>query len=147
MSFLAKMIFMREEPTSLLSAADQYHAGIVVDDPVATMAQLTDVLGYEWADEIGGSITVSVPDGYRQIEMRAWYSMTTPRLEVVQSHPGTVWTRADSRLHHVGYWADDATSKPGACDDDRGDRDRRGPGNGLRVRALAAVGGGPRHPA
>lgn len=98
---------MSEEPASLLSAADQYHAGIVVDDPVATMAQLTDMLGYEWADEIGGRITVSLPDGDRQIEMRAWYSKTTPRLEVVQSHPGTVWTRADSGLHHVGYWAGD----------------------------------------
>jgi hypothetical protein len=104
---LAKGIRMTEEPSSLLSAADQYHAGIVVDDPVATMAQLTDLLGYEWADQIGGPITVSLPDGDRQVEMRTWYSKTMPRLEVVQSHPGTVWTRADSGLHHLGYWVDD----------------------------------------
>ncbi|HUN34812.1 MAG TPA: VOC family protein [Trebonia sp.] len=98
---------MSEEPDSPLSAADQYHVGIVADDPVATMAQLTEVLGYRWADEIGGPITVSLPEGDTQVEMRTWYSRTTPRLEVVKSHPGTVWARADSGLHHVGYWADD----------------------------------------
>jgi hypothetical protein len=98
---------MSEEFGSPLRAADQYHAGIVVDDPVATMAQLTELLAYEWADQIGGTITVSLPDGDTQIEMRTWYSKTTPRLEVVQSHPGTLWTRADSGLHHVGYWVDD----------------------------------------
>jgi hypothetical protein len=36
---------MSEEPHSPLSAADRYHVGIVADDPAATMAQLTDVLG------------------------------------------------------------------------------------------------------
>jgi Glyoxalase/Bleomycin resistance protein/Dioxygenase superfamily len=104
---LAKEIFMSEEPTSLLSPGDQYHVGIVVDDPAAIMAELTSVLGYEWADQIGGTVTVSLPDGDRQVEMRTWYSKTAPRLEVVQSHPGTVWTRASSGLHHVGYWVDD----------------------------------------
>jgi hypothetical protein len=98
---------MTEEQDSPLRAADQYHVGIVVDDPAATMAQLTELLGYEWADPIGGTITVSLPGGDREIEMRAWYSKTTPRLEIVQSHPGTVWSRADSGLHHFGYWVDD----------------------------------------
>jgi hypothetical protein len=101
---------MNEEQDSLLSAGDQYHVGIVVDDPAATMAQLTGLLGYEWADPIGGTITVSLPDGDTEIAMRAWYSKTTPRLEVVQSHPGTVWSRADSGLHHFGYWVDDVTA-------------------------------------
>jgi ligand-binding sensor domain-containing protein len=110
LSFLAKEIFVGEESNSLLGAADQYHAGIVVDDPVATMAQLTDLAGYEWADQIGGTVTVSLPDGDRQIEMRTWYSKTTPRLEVVQSHQGTLWTRADSGLHHVGYWVGDVAA-------------------------------------
>jgi hypothetical protein len=101
---------MIEEQDSPLGVADQYHVGIVVDDPAATMAQLTGLLGYEWADPIGGTITVSLPDGDMEIEMRAWYSKTTPRLEVVQSHPGTVWSRADSGLHHFGYWVDDVTA-------------------------------------
>jgi hypothetical protein len=33
------------EQGSLLAAVDQYHAGIVSDDPGATMAQLAEVLG------------------------------------------------------------------------------------------------------
>jgi hypothetical protein len=101
---------MKQESDSPLGAADQYHVGIISDDPAATMAQLTDLLGCQWADEIGGTITVSLPDGDATIEMRAWYSTTTPRLEVVQSHPGTVWTRADSGLHHFGYWVDDVAA-------------------------------------
>jgi len=98
----------------LLNAEDQYHVGIVSDDPAATMARLTESLGYQCADLIGGPVSVSLPGkdgGYGDkdttVEIRAWYSVTTPRLEVVQSIPGTVWSRADSGLHHLGYWVDD----------------------------------------
>ncbi|HEY6791160.1 MAG TPA: VOC family protein [Trebonia sp.] len=101
---------MIEESGSPLSAADQYHVGIVADDPAATMAQLTQLLGYEWCDQIGGAITVALPGGDVTVEMRTWYSTTTPRLEVVQSHPGTVWTAASSGLHHFGYWVDDVAA-------------------------------------
>lgn len=101
---------MSEESDSSLSAADQYHVGIIADDPAATMAQLTELLGYEWCDPIGGTITVGTPSGDITVEVRTWYSKTTPRLEVAQSHPGTVWTRADSGLHHVGYWVDDVAA-------------------------------------
>jgi hypothetical protein len=101
---------MIRESGSPLSAADQYHVGIVADDPAATMAQLTQILGYEWCDQIGGTITVALPGGDVTVEMRTWYSKTTPRLEVVQSHPGTVWTPASSGLHHFGYWVDDVAA-------------------------------------
>ena len=94
----------------LIAAADQYHVGIIVDDPAATMAKLTDLLGYQWADQIGGQVTVSLPDGDTVIETRAWYSMTTPRLEVVQAIPGTLWSRASSGIHHFGYWVDDVAA-------------------------------------
>jgi catechol 2,3-dioxygenase-like lactoylglutathione lyase family enzyme len=101
---------MNEECGSPLNAADHYHIGIVADDPAATMAQLTQLLGYEWCDQIGATITVGLPGGDVTVEIRTWYSKTTPRLEVVQSHPGTVWTRADSGLHHFGYWVDDVAT-------------------------------------
>jgi hypothetical protein len=101
---------MIRESDSQLNAADQYHVGIVADDPAATMAQLTQLLGYEWCDQIGGTIPVALPGGDVTVEMRTWYSKTTPRLEVVQSHPGTVWTPASSGLHHFGYWVDDVAA-------------------------------------
>jgi hypothetical protein len=99
-----------EQQGPLIRAADQYHAGIVSDDPAATMAQLSELLGYEWGEPLGGTVTVSLPQGDTTVEMRMWYSTTTPRLEVVQSHPGTVWSRADSGLHHYGYWVDDVAA-------------------------------------
>jgi hypothetical protein len=101
---------MNEESGSPLNAADQYHVGIISDDPAATMAQLTELLGYEWCDPIGGTVIVGTPDGDITVEARTCYSKTTPRLEVAQSHPGTVWTRADSGLHHVGFWVDDVAA-------------------------------------
>lgn len=94
-------------PAPLLAAVDQYHVGIVSDDPAATMAWLTGVLGCAWGEPLSGVITAALPGGDTTIEMRTWYSTTTPRLEVVQSHPGTVWSPADSGLHHMGYWVDD----------------------------------------
>lgn len=99
-----------EQQGPLIPAASQYHAGIVSDDPAATMAQLSDLLGYEWGEPLGGTITVAQPDGDITVEMRMWYSTTTPRLEVVQSHPGTVWSRADSGVHHFGFWVDDVAA-------------------------------------
>jgi hypothetical protein len=38
------------------------------------------------------------------------YSGDAPRLEVLQSVPGTIWVPADSGVHHVGYWSDDVES-------------------------------------
>jgi lactoylglutathione lyase len=38
------------------------------------------------------------------------YSGAEPRLELLQTVPGTVWTPADSGVHHLGYWSDDVES-------------------------------------
>ena len=48
-----------EQPGPLIPAASQYHAGIVSDDPAATMAQLSGLLGYEWGEPLGGTVTES----------------------------------------------------------------------------------------
>ena len=39
--------------------------------------------------------------------MKMAYSKSEPRLEIIQSIPGTVWEPADSGVHHIGYWSDD----------------------------------------
>jgi lactoylglutathione lyase len=39
--------------------------------------------------------------------MRMAYSGDAPRLEFLQTIPNTVWTPADSGVHHLGYWSDD----------------------------------------
>ena len=37
--------------------------------------------------------------------------MTVPRVEVIQSIPGTLWTPAvGSGIHHLGYWSDDVAT-------------------------------------
>jgi hypothetical protein len=92
----------------MVRAADQFHVGIVVDDLDTATAQLTDLFGYRWCDEIAVPTPVTLPDGEIVVDMRFTYSMTAPRLEIVQSIAGTLWEpAAGSGIHHLGYWSDD----------------------------------------
>jgi catechol 2,3-dioxygenase-like lactoylglutathione lyase family enzyme len=90
-----------------MKPTDLYHAGIVVDDFDATLGWFTDTAGYLWCEPYAGEQLVLTPDGERTIPMRLTYSIDEPRLEILQAVPGTVWTPADSGIHHLGYWSDD----------------------------------------
>ena len=87
-----------------------YHAGIVVDDLDATLDWFTKVCGYRWTDVVEAEQVVETPKGEQTIPMRMAYSGTEPRLEILQTVPGTVWVPADSGVHHLGYWSDDVES-------------------------------------
>jgi catechol 2,3-dioxygenase-like lactoylglutathione lyase family enzyme len=98
-----------------VKATDQFHVGVVVDDLEATLAQLTDLFGYEWCDEIGGPMKVVVPGGETEVEVRFVYSRTEPRVEVIRTAPGTLWEPAGaSGIHHLGYWSDDVAGDSAA---------------------------------
>lgn len=90
-----------------MKAGDQYHTGVVVDDFEGTLARLTALFGYEWGREISYETEMRFPDGTRTLTSKLVYSKTEPRLEIVQSIPGTLWTSTDSAIHHYGYWSDD----------------------------------------
>jgi hypothetical protein len=97
---------------------DHFHVGIVVDDVEATLARLTDLFGYEWAPEMGGTVPVRLPDGDTELAFRCIYSRTSPRIEIVPSMPGTVWVPAEgSGIHHLGYWSDDLGADSAALAD------------------------------
>ncbi|MGH2651754.1 MAG: VOC family protein, partial [Actinomycetota bacterium] len=54
---------------------------------------------------------VRFPTGDAVLDLRFAYSTTTPRLEIIQSIPGTLWVpAADSGVHHLGYWSDDVAA-------------------------------------
>ncbi|WP_433631730.1 VOC family protein [Nocardia sp. CA-120079] len=95
-----------------MRAEDQFHIGIVAADFEATVATLSSVLGYEWGPEIGGPVSVDLPDtGTAVLEMRCRYSTTVPRLEIVRSIADTLWEPAGAAgLHHVGYWSGDVAA-------------------------------------
>ncbi|MQY18727.1 VOC family protein [Nocardia macrotermitis] len=97
---------------AILDPGDQFHIGIVAADFEATVARLTEVLGYEWGPEIGGPVAVGLPDGRTtELEIRCAYSRTTPRLEVVRSVADSLWQPAgEGGLHHIGYWSDDVAA-------------------------------------
>lgn len=91
-----------------MRAEDQFHVGIVVDDLEATLAQLSELFGYEWCDEIAVPTPVTLPTGDVVVDQRFRYSRNEPRLEVIQSIPGTPWEpAAGSGVHHLGYWSED----------------------------------------
>ncbi|KOU58894.1 hypothetical protein ADK57_34850 [Streptomyces sp. MMG1533] len=93
-----------------MKATDQFHVGIVVDDLAAASAELAEVFGYAWCEAIGAPSQVGLPAGDAVLDLRSTYSMSTPRVELVQSIRGTLWTPADSGVHHLGYWSDDVTA-------------------------------------
>jgi hypothetical protein len=91
-----------------LRAADQFHAGIVVDDLDGTLAGLTTLFGHRWCERFSAPVQVRLPGGDAEIPLTFTYSMTEPRLEIIQSIPGTLWTPASgSGIHHLGFWSDD----------------------------------------
>ena len=91
-----------------MKPADQFHVGIVVDDLDAALADLTELFGYQWCSEMSVRTPVTVATGETELDLRFTYSVSTPRVEVIQSIPGTLWVpAAGSHIHHLGYWSDD----------------------------------------
>ena len=96
---------------------DLHHTGIVVDDLDATMEWFSKVAGYWWTDVADVEQVGVTPQGEVTIPMRMVYSGSEPRLEFLQTVPGTIWTPADSGVHHIGYWSDDLESDLAALED------------------------------
>ena len=101
-----------------MKAADLFHTGIVVDDLDAALAEMTELFGYEWCDEIHVDQPVQLPSGGTTVEFRFRYSRSSPRLEVIEHRPGTLWIPAGgpggSGIHHLGYWSDDVAADSAA---------------------------------
>ena len=94
-----------------MKAEDQFHVGIVVDDFEAALAEFSSLFGYQWCGELGGPMTVRLADGDAIVTIRCTYSTSSPRLELVQRIPGTLWEPAPgSGVHHIGYWSDDVAA-------------------------------------
>jgi catechol 2,3-dioxygenase-like lactoylglutathione lyase family enzyme len=99
-----------------MKAEDQFHVGLVVDDVEAALARLAS-LGYEWCAELAYPTPVQLPAGDAVVDVRCVYSRTVPRVEVVQSIPGTPpWSATDSGIHHLGYWSDDVAADTAALE-------------------------------
>jgi hypothetical protein len=91
-----------------MRAEDQYHVGIVVDDLDEAKAELSGLAGYDWGAEMGATVEVRLPTGTAALLMRLVYSVSLPRVELVQRIPGTLWEpAAGSGIHHLGFWSDD----------------------------------------
>jgi hypothetical protein len=85
--------------------------GIVVDDLDAALIEMTDLFGYEWCSLISVETPVVLRLGESSLGLTFAYSKNTPRVEVIQSIPGTLWVPApESGLHHLGYWSDDVAA-------------------------------------
>jgi catechol 2,3-dioxygenase-like lactoylglutathione lyase family enzyme len=94
----------------LLPPGDQFHVGIVVDDFESARDALTETCGYAWGPDVQLEYTMRVPDGSITYQLRLTYSITEPRLELVQAVEGTPLQPSSSGLHHVGYWCDDVAA-------------------------------------
>ncbi len=94
-----------------MRAEDQFHAGIVVDNREEAQAELTELFGYQWCEPIAVATPVTLPEGDTVIDLEFAYSVSTPRLKMIQSIPETLWTPVPgSGIHHLGYWSDDVAT-------------------------------------
>jgi hypothetical protein len=85
--------------------------GVVVDDFEAALDDLSHLFGHRWCPPLSVSTPVLLPEGEISLDLVFTYSSTTPRVEVIQSIPGTLWTpAAGSGIHHLGYWSDDVAA-------------------------------------
>jgi hypothetical protein len=92
----------------MVSGLDQFHVGVVTADLHGTRDELSASMGYAWGTEVRVATPVWSPEGEQVIEMNFFYSTTEPRLEIIQSTPGTLWEpAAGSDIHHLGYWSHD----------------------------------------
>ena len=124
---------------------DLYHVGIVVDDLDASLRWFTDTAGYRWCEEYAGDQVVETPAGEITVPMRFAYSMDTPRLEVLQAVPGTLWQPASSGIHHLGYWSDDVAADVATLEASGVEVEARALlGDDLVLWAYCKDGGGPR---
>jgi hypothetical protein len=91
-----------------MRGTDQFHIGVVVDDLDAALGELTELFGYEWCPPLDVQTPVVLAESEMMLDLRFTYSTTTPRVEVIQAVPGTLWVpAAGSGIHHAGYWSDD----------------------------------------
>jgi hypothetical protein len=88
----------------------------VVDDFEGTLAELSELFGYEWAHEMSNPTSVKLPTEEVVLQFSFVYSKSAPRLEIIRSIPGTtLWQPAPgSGVHHVGYWSDDVAADSAA---------------------------------
>jgi hypothetical protein len=94
-----------------MKAADHFHVGIVVNDLDAALTDFAALFGHEWCPKLSVSTPVVLPDGEATLDLVFTYSRTEPRVEVIQSMPGTLWMPAEgSGIHHLGYWSDDVAA-------------------------------------
>lgn len=91
-----------------MNASDQFHAGVVVDNLAAAMGDLTELFGYEWCPTLTVPLPVKFPAEEQTVELTLTYSRSTPRLELVETVSGTLWSPV-AGVHHLGYWSDDLT--------------------------------------
>jgi len=84
---------------------------------VAARAELSELFGYEWSPEGGAPLRLRLPSGETVLDIRCSYSKAAPRLEVIRSIPGTLWSPVPgSRIHHLGYWSDDVAADTAALE-------------------------------
>ena len=112
-----------------MNVADLFHTGIVVDDYEGTLAQLSELFGYVWGEEMRSPSPVILPSGETVVWESAFtYSLNGPRLEILRSVPGTVWQPSSSGIHHLGYWSDDVAADSAALSAQGYEREIIGPG-------------------
>jgi Glyoxalase/Bleomycin resistance protein/Dioxygenase superfamily len=83
-----------------------FHVGHVVPDLAAAMARLEATAGFRWAAPRVLPVSLRTVEGQLSTEVHLTYSVDgPPYLELIEEQPGTIWSREQRGLHHLGYWS------------------------------------------
>jgi catechol 2,3-dioxygenase-like lactoylglutathione lyase family enzyme len=103
----------RADNEPVLSLADAYHTGFVVDALEPAMEELTRLFGVSWTEIEEWHPRVRTPEGALDVRLRFVYTKgVAPHIELLEPVPGTVWERpagpgpGPGAIHHVGVWAE-----------------------------------------
>jgi catechol 2,3-dioxygenase-like lactoylglutathione lyase family enzyme len=119
---------------TLLSPADLYHVGLIVDDVEAAAKRLTASGGYQWTKPVEYTLAVTTADGDYEVPFKFVYSLQASHLELVQQVPDTVWAAMpDGAAHHLGYWVDDLAAAASALEEAGYRQEARPSGDGLSM--------------
>lgn len=105
---------------TVINPADFYHTGIVVADLDAASKAMTAATGVTWRPERHVTVQTVTAGGMLTLPFRMLYSVQGPPfIELIADIPGTIWSAGGggTRLHHIGYWAENVAAESARLED------------------------------
>jgi len=90
----------------LLPCAGPMHLGLIVPDLDRAMQSYGRLFGWKWTSAVRVRHEIEGPCA-AEAELHVAFAAGSPLVELIEDRPGTIWTAANTPLHHLGCWVRD----------------------------------------